>query len=81
MWIVAFSQALEMCTRTVEEFVDDKIEEMRQALEEFAQYEEAHMYVPEVAGFKVKERCFEQKFNLPKQTYFPKVRAIARSTC
>ncbi|MCF7753357.1 hypothetical protein KQ941_02800 [Paenibacillus xylanexedens] len=77
-------QALLVALQPLADYYDMELERLRRMAEGLIEMKEEYMeYIntPEVPSFALEKPYFKAKFNMPKQTYFPKVRATARSTC
>ncbi|KAA8750113.1 hypothetical protein [Paenibacillus sp. UASWS1643] len=77
-------KALLVALQPLVDYYDVELERLRRMAAGILEMKEEYMeYIstPEVPSFALETPYFKAKFNMPKRTYFPKVRATARSTC
>lgn len=82
--LTKLEKALLVALQPLADYYDMELERLRRMAEGLIEMKEEYMeYIktPEIPSFAIDIPHFKAKFSMPKQTYFPKVRATARSTC
>lgn len=77
-------KALLVALQPLADYYDMELERLRRMAEGLIEMKEEymeHINTPEIPPFAIDIPHFKAKFSMPKRTYFPKVRATARSTC
>ncbi|UPK45873.1 hypothetical protein [Paenibacillus pabuli] len=76
-----FNAAIIAITTTIAEEFSKQMERMKGILS--SMYEEIKEYIetPDVPMYREDVPHYKARLNMPKRTYFPKIRATARSSC